>query len=476
MDKGKDFSGSEYIGVTLKAVDIIIIFLSGLTVYYFRFGEWMPAGKYPLYLVIVAFFTLNIFTWLSAYRAWRGQSLYKEISYVTFGWILVILGVSTLTFLTKTGEDYSRLWVGWTYAYGYFSLISYRFLLHLYLRHNRSLGINSKQVIIIGAGDLGKRACDALLKQTWAGLLPVAFFDDDQHIHGQTHKGVKVEGYIDDVALYIESHRSGQGEHGDSIDQVWIALPLSSIKRIEELQHLLLDTATNVYLVPDLFGFNLHSYSVDEVAGIPVMNMSATPINGSSRLVKRLGDLLAAFIGLVLLSPLLLIVSVLIKLESPGPVFFKQRRYGLDGKEFLIWKFRSMTVTEDGDRVTQAQREDTRITNIGMWIRKLSIDELPQLINVVNGTMSLVGPRPHAVVHNEFYRKKVHGYMSRHIMKPGITGWAQVNGARGETKKIEDMEERIRYDLEYIRNWSIFLDIRIILMTFKTVINTENTY
>ncbi|MFQ3247876.1 MAG: putative colanic acid biosynthesis UDP-glucose lipid carrier transferase, partial [Arenicella sp.] len=178
----------------------------------------------------------------------------------------------------------------------------------------------------------------------------------------------------------------------------------------------------------------------------------------------------------LILSPLLAVTSVIIKLESPGPVFFKQRRYGLDGQEILVWKFRSMSVCEDGNNVIQAVANDARVTRFGSFIRKYSIDELPQLINVLNGTMSLVGPRPHAVAHNEYYRDKVHGYMGRHKIRPGITGWAQINGCRGETEAIETMQRRIRYDLEYIQNWSIALDIRILLKTLYTVLRDRNAY
>jgi len=282
-------------------------------------------------------------------------------------------------------------------------------------------------------------------QQTWAGLIPIAFFDDN--CQGKIYNNVPVKGTINESITFIEEKRKSK-----PVDQVWIALPLSAQKEIEKLQIALQDTATKIYFIPDLFGFNLASYTVDEMVGLPVMNMSAPPMNGWSATLKRIEDILVSFISLILLSPLFLIVSILIKKDSKGPVFFKQRRYGQDGKEILVWKFRSMTTTDNGDTIKQAGRNDARVTKIGAFLRKSSIDELPQLINVLTGTMSLVGPRPHAVAHNEFYR------------------------TRGETAELEDMEERIRYDLEYIRNWSIFLDIKIILMTFRTVLNTKDTY
>ena len=257
---------------------------------------------------------------------------------------------------------------------------------------------------------------------------------------------------------------------------MWLALPLKESEKIQRIQSELEDTATSVYLVPDFFGLKLASYHVDFVAGTPVMHMSTHSIEGFNGAVKRLMDFTAALLALLILSPLLLATAALIKLESKGPVFFKQRRYGQDGRIILVWKFRSMTVTEDSDVVTQATKNDSRVTKVGAVIRKFSIDELPQLINVLLGNMSLVGPRPHAVAHNEYYRKKVPGYMVRHQIKPGITGLAQVNGCRGETREICDMEKRVKYDLEYIRNWSVMLDIWIILKTVGTLFNVKNTY
>ena len=310
-------------------------------------------------------------------------------------------------------------------------------------------------------GELGKKA--------WAGLTPIAFFDNSNI--GKSYFGVKIEGLVSEVTDFIESKRKF-----NPVDQVWITLPLSSQEEIEELQLSLQDTATKIFFLPDIFGFNLTSYDVGEMAGLPVMNMSAPPIKSWSITAKRLEDIIVSGLSLIALSPLFLFIAIKIKRDSKGPIFFKQQRYGQDGKEILVWKFRSMSVTENGNDIKQATRNDTRVTKVGAFLRKYSIDELPQLINVFLGSMSLVGPRPHAVYHNEYYRKKVQGYMIRHQMRPGITGWAQVNGSRGETANIEDMKERIRYDLEYIRNWSIFLDIQIIFMTFKTLFYNEDTY
>jgi putative colanic acid biosynthesis UDP-glucose lipid carrier transferase len=225
-----------------------------------------------------------------------------------------------------------------------------------------------------------------------------------------------------------------------------------------------------------MFITDLVQGSTGLVCGMPVISVCETPFRGSNGVVKRISDIVLSVLILALFSPLLLLVALAVKLSSPGPVIFKQRRYGLDGKEILVYKFRSMSVTEDGKQVTQAQKNDTRVTPLGVFMRKTSIDEMPQFVNVLQGRMSIVGPRPHAVAHNEMYRKLIKGYMVRHKVKPGITGWAQVSGYRGETDTLEKMKGRIDYDLDYLRNWSLWLDIYIIFKTIGTVLHDKKAY
>jgi len=212
------------------------------------------------------------------------------------------------------------------------------------------------------------------------------------------------------------------------------------------------------------------------VCGMPVISVCETPFTGSNGLVKRLSDILISLVILIFISPVLLLVSIAVKLGSPGPVIFRQRRYGLDGKQIVVYKFRSMTVTEDGKSLQQATKHDSRVTPLGAFLRKSSIDEFPQFVNVLQGRMSIVGPRPHAVAHNEMYRKLIKGYMVRHKVKPGITGWAQVNGFRGETDTLDKMQGRIDYDLDYLRNWSLWLDLYIIFKTVRLVFKDQQAY
>jgi putative colanic acid biosynthesis UDP-glucose lipid carrier transferase len=245
------------------------------------------------------------------------------------------------------------------------------------------------------------------------------------------------------------------------------------IKLLDELK----DTTASIYFLPDIFLSDLIQGSVGQVDGIPVITLYETPFAGVDGIIKRLFDLVFSGAALVLISPILLIISLGVKMSSPGPIIFKQRRYGLDGKQILIYKFRTMTVAEDGAVVRQATKQDERITPFGRILRKTSLDELPQFINVLQGRMSVVGPRPHAVAHNETYRKVIKGYMVRHKVRPGITGWAQVNGFRGETDTLDKMQSRIEYDIDYLRNWSAKLDIYIVLKTIAMLLRKEkNAY
>jgi putative colanic acid biosynthesis UDP-glucose lipid carrier transferase len=293
------------------------------------------------------------------------------------------------------------------------------------------------------------------------------FFDDRGSDRLRCSQYAPLLGRFADVAAFV---------NGRNIDVIFIALAPGQVSRVRELVNELGDTTASIYYVPDVSGFDMIQQRTSEMLGLPVVAMCETPFHGYRGLIKRLMDVFFAALGLALLSPLLLAVAWAVKRSSPGPVLFRQRRYGLDGREIQVFKFRTMTVCEDGARVTQASRSDSRVTPIGRHLRRWSIDELPQLINVLQGTMSLVGPRPHAVAHNEEYRKLIKRYMVRHKVLPGITGLAQVRGCRGETARVEDMEARVMYDLEYMRNWSPMLDLQILVATAFAVVRTDRAY
>jgi putative colanic acid biosynthesis UDP-glucose lipid carrier transferase len=324
-----------------------------------------------------------------------------------------------------------------------------------------------RSAVIVGANEVGCKLAAQLAQESFLGVSLTGFFDDRQPARLADVAGAPVLGKMRELAGYVKA----QG-----VDLIYIALPMASQPRIVQLLDDLRDTTASVYFVPDIFIFDLVQARVDDVRGIPIVAVCETPFYGVNGLLKRLFDIVAASLILLLISPVMVAIAIGVKRSSPGPVFFKQRRYGLDGQDILVYKFRSMTVCEDGEDIRQARRNDRRITPFGAFLRKTSLDELPQLLNVLSGQMSLVGPRPHAVAHNELYRKLVKGYMIRHKVKPGITGWAQVNGLRGETETVDKMQRRIQYDIDYLRHWSLLFDIMILLKTALVVVRDRNAY
>lgn len=324
-----------------------------------------------------------------------------------------------------------------------------------------------RAVAVVGAGPLGVRLAAALRRQHDFGVDFVGYFDDrtDQRIEAEAKPGRL--GSLADLRDHVLRH---------GIKEVYITLPLGSQPRIVQLLSSLQDTTASLYFVPDVFGIRIVQGRLQEIEGVPVVGLLETPFTGANQLIKRLSDIVLASLILVLISPLLAAVAIGVKLSSPGPVIFKQRRNGLDGSEITVYKFRSMRTLDNGPVIQQATKGDPRITPFGAFIRKTSLDELPQFINVLQGRMSIVGPRPHAVAHNEQYRRMIKAYMVRHKVKPGITGWAQINGHRGETDTVDKMQARVAYDLEYLSNWSLALDLQIIARTIKLVLFDRNAY
>jgi len=274
-------------------------------------------------------------------------------------------------------------------------------------------------------------------------------------------------GTLEELATVVKTER---------VKLIYLSLPMSAQPRILQTLDALKDTTASIYFVPDMFVTDLIQGQAGSVCDTAVIAVCETPFTGRDGVVKRASDIVLALLILLLIAPLLLGIAIAIKVSTRGPVLFNQRRYGLDGHEILVYKFRSMTVSEDGASVVQASRSDKRITPLGAFLRRTSLDELPQFFNVLQGRMSIVGPRPHAVAHNEFYRKQIKGYMVRHKVKPGITGWAQVNGFRGETDTLDKMQGRINYDLDYLRHWSLALDFQIILRTIRLVLKDHQAY
>ena len=323
------------------------------------------------------------------------------------------------------------------------------------------------RAVVVGMNEQGCALADRLAGAGDTGIDLVGFFDDREPERQHGHERHRLLGRIAEIAGYVKANR---------VHLIYLSLPMASQPRIRELLDALKDTTASVYFVPDMFVTDLIQGRTDSVCGLPVISVCETPFRGPAGVLKRMSDVALASLILVLISPIMLAIGIAVKLGSPGPVIFRQRRYGLDGEEIVVYKFRSMTVTEDGGTIVQARKDDSRVTRVGALLRRTSMDELPQFINVLQGRMSIVGPRPHAVAHNEQYRQLIKSYMVRHKVRPGITGWAQVNGFRGETDSLEKMEGRIRYDLDYLRNWSLRLDLFIIFKTVRLVFQDSRAY
>jgi putative colanic acid biosynthesis UDP-glucose lipid carrier transferase len=458
-DNANQFSGLYRF---LDFILIIFLLLSCKQIYSVSFSD--------TYVVLGLLASISFFLSaesLQLYRSWRTDFTPRLALYTLISWAGGVFCVVTYLFFSKTSVDISRVVIGFWFLSTAISLVSWRLLFRLFIFNRRRNGYNTRSVAIFGLSDSGVRLANEFIDHPETGFTLKGFFDDREAQRLPEAHQKKLQGNVD---LGVQLARSGE------FDVVYIALPLAAQKRIEEILRELGDTTVDVHLVPDFFTFNLINARLSNVGSTQTISVYESPMSGLASVTKRLEDvIIGALILLAIVIPML-VIAVLIKLDSRGPVFFKQKRYGLDGKAIEVWKFRSMTVADNGAFVKQATKGDARITKFGALLRKTSLDELPQFINVLQGNMSIVGPRPHAIAHNEEYRKLVDFYMLRHKVKPGITGWAQINGWRGETDTLEKMEKRIEFDLEYIRSWSIILDIKIIFTTiFKGFIN-KNAY
>jgi putative colanic acid biosynthesis UDP-glucose lipid carrier transferase len=398
----------------------------------------------------------------------RSEPIPRVVLRILLEWSCVVAVLVFLAFGFKLMHVFSQdVILGWFLATPFALLLadSLRYPVAGWLASGQGI---VQRYVIIGANDVGvelaRRIEQIHAREKFFGFLDFRGFDRLRTLPGKSIIG---NCSARDLADFVRDN---------SISRVYLALPMSNAPRIEDLLKELRDTTASVYFVPNIFAFDLVQARYVEINGMPAFSICDSPLQGLNGLWKRLFDVALAWIALILTWPVLLCVALAIKLSSAGPVLFKQRRYGLNGEEILVYKFRSMTVCEDGSEVAQATPQDGRVTPLGAFLRRTSLDELPQILNILEGKMSFVGPRPHAVAHNEAYRKLINGYMIRHKVRPGITGWAQVNGLRGETSTIDKMHQRIQYDLDYLKNWSLWLDLKIIARTALTFLNHGNAY
>ncbi|MBB4866407.1 putative colanic acid biosynthesis UDP-glucose lipid carrier transferase [Pseudomonas nitritireducens] len=468
MDRGILRPHQATISILQKLLDLAVICIGMEAVIEANAVQWDYSAVIAILFAMVIFYLLGDFGKL--YTSWRGERSREELRKVSGIWAVTFAGIAVtdylspeITVLNGTGQT---LWFSLVLS----GLCGYRILLRLGLHALRRRGVNTRSVAIAGAGKLGQRLATSIASAPWMGLELAGFYDDKRHEPVGVGKGKVKLPISGDLDALVERARAGD------LDRIYIALPMRSEKRIKWLVEQLSDTTTSVYIIPDVFVFDLLHARAQNIDGIPTISIFDSPMVGASALVKRLEDVVLSSLILCLIALPMIVISAAVTLTSAGPVFFRQKRYGIDGRSIEVWKFRSMRVMENGATVTQATRNDSRITPLGGFLRRTSLDELPQFINVFLGDMSIVGPRPHAIAHNEEYRGQISSYMLRHKVKPGITGWAQVNGWRGETDTLEKMQKRVEFDLAYINNWSLWWDLKIVFLTlFKGFVH-KNAY
>jgi putative colanic acid biosynthesis UDP-glucose lipid carrier transferase len=386
---------------------------------------------------------------------------------VALRWLILLSVLFFIGYITKSSAIYARRAI-LTWAVLTPCLLAIASLvIFAMLRRVVMDPANQRRAIFAGANEISAAICLRLQQHSELGMSVGGFFEDRSPERVGVECTAPFLGRLADLGAYVKANQ---------IDVIFIALPIRHVHRVLNLIDELRDTTASIYYVPDIFVFDLIQARTMDIVGIPVVAMCETPFAGYRGVVKRSMDIVLCLVALPVLLPIMLVLGLLVAVSSPGPVIFQQRRYGLDGEQIIVYKFRTMTVLEDGSKVTQATKDDKRVTSIGRLLRRYSLDELPQLINVLQGRMSLVGPRPHAVAHNEEYRKLIKGYMVRHKVRPGITGLAQVNGCRGETSRLEDMQARVHHDLEYLRHWTALLDLQIIAKTLLQLVSNEKAY
>ncbi|MCK5888782.1 MAG: undecaprenyl-phosphate glucose phosphotransferase [Methylococcales bacterium] len=434
-------------------LDVVVIGITLWAVLSLNSIEWDSKHIWWLMISVVTFSIYAEFSGL--YRNRRGMLVQGGVKNILINWVVVLFVLAFINQFTRLIDPvYEGVFIFWAWIVP-IEIVSWHLFVDNIMRWIRRSGGNSRRVVVAGANALGLEMKSVFDQEEWMGLNFIGFYDDRVESRDDL-VGIEERGSLQQL---INDAKKGE------IDIVYITLGLKAEDRINYIITELSDTTVSVYYVPDFFGFDLLRSQWSSVGNIAVVSIYDSPFFGVDGILKRAFDIIFSIIILILIAIPMIIIGLSVKFTSPGPILFKQKRFGLGGEEINVWKFRSMSVMEDGDKVIQATKNDPRVTKLGAVLRRTSLDELPQFINVLQGRMSVVGPRPHAVAHNELYRKKIKGYMLRHKVKPGITGLAQVNGFRGETDTLDKMEGRVKYDLEYIRSWSLPLDIKIVFLT-----------
>ncbi|HET7301248.1 MAG TPA: undecaprenyl-phosphate glucose phosphotransferase [Oleiagrimonas sp.] len=447
--------------IALRAGDLVIVVAMACAVSWFRFGTVEPSRPYLTAAVLGVLLTLLIFPFAGVYRSWRGLGLAMEVARVCLAWSMVMAALLALSWVLKSSGDYSRLWVVSWYAGGLALFAAHRLVARQLLGYVRANGLDTRKVILVGATQSGMQIVEAARNNPWMGLDVVGYI-------ATRHDVVEIQ----DLPRICSLHEFLGDIENIVFDQLWVALPMSAEEDIRKVMAETNDSTATIRLIPDLFGYELLNHEATAIAGIPIITLRGSPITGYAHIAKAIEDRVLSALILLFISPLMLLIALCVKLSSPGPVLYRQKRVGMEGKEFDMFKFRSMPVDTEKDGVRWGNAKNKQTTRFGRFIRKTSLDELPQFINVLKGDMSIVGPRPERPIFVQNFRKEVPKYMQKHLVKAGITGWAQINGWRGDT----DLGKRIEFDLYYIRNWSVWMDIRIIFRTLLYGFFGKNAY
>jgi putative colanic acid biosysnthesis UDP-glucose lipid carrier transferase len=454
---------------SMRVIDIVALWFAGELAGLVRFSTPLSDAP-PIHTVLLYFccaLAVWLFTQLEIYVSWRGRSMPSMFAHLAGSWALVLLIGLVFSFLIHHVGYLSRLWLFYWYVIGLAALMLSRVLLYSTLRHLRAKGLNSKRVVVVGYGHTGREMHRRAARQHWSGYEVQAVYTGGAAIADPLDPAIVELHTLEGIHDFVLEHK---------IHEVWITLPLSDSAKLQTLQYLLRNALVDIRWFPDTLSMQILSNKMTSFLGLPAIDLNQPVSNDVRGIIKDLFDKVFSLVVLVLLLPLFIVLAILIKLSSPGPVFFKQPRLGLNGKPFNVYKFRSMRLHDDGGMVRQATQDDPRITPIGRFIRRTSLDELPQFINVLKGEMSVVGPRPHALQHNELYKDRLEMYMLRHRVKPGITGWAQIHGYRGETDTDDKMAKRVQFDLHYIQNWTFWMDLKIIAWTALKGWTGNNAY
>lgn len=469
------------LALVVRIIDSLCIALALYVTVQLIGKEW---DRIHAFYALAAILTMQfIGEFLHLYQNWQISRTIVLIMHAVVTWIVtcLVLFFFAVLFDQSVKNLHFGLALRWFLLTILFLSLA-RYLINVTIRLLRYFGKNTKRVAIAGGGPLATYVLQQLHNNPWVGYRIVGIYDDRSNFHYgladvvNKRKPESIEGIHQAVKLDGKFEDMYKAAHNGEFDAVFLALPMRAENKTQEIIRKLSSTTTAVYVVPDFYSIETHYTQLVNINGMPAVSIYENPVSGLRGVVKRLEDIVLSLIILTIIAVPMLLIAIAIKLTSKGPVLFKQQRYGLDGKPIKVWKFRTMKVMEDGDKVIQAKKNDPRVTPLGAFLRRTSLDELPQFFNVLAGSMSIVGPRPHAVAHNEAYRHIINGYMLRHKIKPGITGWAQINGFRGETDTLDKMQDRVEYDIDYIRRWSVFLDLKIILLTVFKGFTSQNAY